>query len=210
MAHIHEIDTERLLLRQWHFGDFPAFARMNADEEVMRFLPARLSEHESNAMAQRCCDLIEQRGWGFWAAQEKSSNSFIGFIGLHIPTANLPFSPCVEIGWRLARHSWGEGFATEGARAVLAFAFNELSLSEVVAFTTLSNERSERVMKRLGMQRDELTFQHPALPEGHPMREHCLYRASVTNLTGCSSGRPPASPVGAFPASPPSAAYRRH
>ncbi|RRR99881.1 N-acetyltransferase [Aquabacterium soli] len=188
MAHIHEIETGRLLLRQWRSCDFPAFAQMNADEEVMRFFPARLSEQESNAMAQRCSDLIEQRGWGFWAVQERSSHSFIGFIGLHVPTADLPFSPCVEIGWRLARHSWGKGLATEGASAVLAFAFNELSLPEVVAFTTLSNERSVRVMKRLGMQKDELTFQHPSLPEGHPMREHCLYRASATSV---AARRPP-------------------
>lgn len=193
MAHIHEIETERLLLRQWQPFDFSAFAKLNADEEVMRFFPARLTEQESNAMAQRCHGLIEQRGWGFWATQEKCSNSFVGFIGLHVPTADLPFSPCVEIGWRLARHSWGKGLATEGASAALSFAFNELSLSEVVAFTTLSNERSERVMKRLGMHRDELTFQHPSLPEGHPLREHCLYRASATSQTSWSSQRPQAA-----------------
>jgi RimJ/RimL family protein N-acetyltransferase len=181
MTHIHEIETERLLLRQWRPSDFPAFATMNADEEAMRFFPAKLSEQESNALAQRCRDLIEHRGWGFWAAQEKSSNSFIGFIGLHVPTIDLPFAPCAELGWRLARHSWGKGLATEGASAVLAFAFNQLLLPEVVAFTTLSNQRSERVMKRLGMQRDALTFQHPSLPEGHSMREHCLYRASATS-----------------------------
>ena len=184
MARIHEIETERLLLRQWWACDFPVFAQMNADEEVMRFFPAKLSEQESNAMAQRCHDLIEQRGWGLWAAQEKSSNEFIGFIGLHIPIAALPFSPCVETGWRLARHWWGKGLATEGASAALAFAFNELSLLEVVAFTTLSNARSERVMKQIGMQRDELTFQHPSLPDGHPFQEHCLYRASVTSIIG--------------------------
>lgn len=182
MSHVHEIETERLLLRQWLPSDLPVFAQMNADEEVMRFFPARLNEEESNAMAQRCRDLIETRGWGFWAAQEKSSNSFVGFIGLHAPIAELPFSPCVEVGWRLARHSWGKGLATEGASAALAFAFNKLSLPEVVAFTTLNNVRSESVMKRLGMQRDELTFQHPSLPHGHPMREHCLYRASATRI----------------------------
>jgi RimJ/RimL family protein N-acetyltransferase len=177
MPHIHEIETERLLLRQWRPSDLPFFARMNADGEVMRFFPAKLSESESNAMANRCRDLIEERGWGFWAAEEKSSNSFIGFIGLHAPTADLPFSPCVEVGWRLARRHWGQGFATEGASAALAFAFDVLALPEVVAFTTIDNERSQRVMERLGMQRDALTFQHPSLPSGHPLREHCLYRA---------------------------------
>ena len=180
MPHIHEIETERLLLRQWRSSDFPAFAEMNSDAEVMRHFPATLSEQESNAMAKRCQDLIEQRGWGFWAAQEKSSGIFIGFIGLHVPLAELPFSPCVEIGWRLSQSSWGKGLATEGANAALAFGFNELSLPEIVAFTALSNERSERVMKRIGMQRDELTFQHPSLPQDHPLQEHCLYRASAT------------------------------
>lgn len=182
MAQIYEIETERLLLRQWRPSDFPTFAQMSADKEVMRFFPSPLNEQQSNDMAQRCSDLIDLRGWGFWAAQERSSNAFIGFIGLHVPTAELPFSPCVEVGWRLSRNYWGKGLATEGASAALTFAFNELSLPEVVSFTTLSNERSERVMKRLGMKRDELTFQHPSLPHGHPMQEHCLYRASAASL----------------------------
>ncbi|MFD1121794.1 GNAT family N-acetyltransferase [Methylophilus flavus] len=194
MLHIHEIETERLLLRQWQRSDFLAFAQMNSDEEVMRYFPAKLSEQESYAMAQRCHDLIEQRGWGFWAAQEKLSNEFIGFIGLHIPIADLPFSPCVEIGWRLAQSSWGKGLATESARAALEFAFNKLLLPEVVAFTTLENERSERVMKRLGMQRDQLTFQHPSLPDGHPMREHCLYRLSAAAFAQQSSRVPDGNP----------------
>ncbi|MEJ8851257.1 GNAT family N-acetyltransferase [Variovorax rhizosphaerae] len=193
MSHIHQIETERLLLRQWRRSDFPVFAQMSGDDEVMRFFPAKLSEEESNAMAQRCSDLIEQRGWGFWATQEKSSGSFIGFIGLHIPIAELPFSPCVEIGWRLSRPSWGKGLATEGAGAALAFAFDRLFLAEVVSFTTLNNAPSERVMKRLGMQRDELTFQHPSLPNGHPLREHCLYRIFSDSLTRRSNRPPTAS-----------------
>jgi RimJ/RimL family protein N-acetyltransferase len=187
MPQLYEIETDRLLLRQWQPLDFPAFAQINSDDEVMRYFPAKLSEQESNAMAQRCHDLIEQRGWGFWAAQEKLSSAFIGFIGLHIPIADLPFSPCVEIGWRLAQHAWGKGLATEGGRAALEFAFTQLSLPVVVAFTTLKNERSQRVMQRLGMQKDQLTFQHPALPDGHAMREHCLYRASADSLTQHSS-----------------------
>lgn len=130
-------------------------------------------------MAQRCSDLIMQRGWGFWAAHDKQADRFIGLIGLHVPVAEMPFSPCVEVGWRLARSAWGKGLATEGASAALALAFNELRLPEVVAFTTLGNERSQRVMQRLGMRRDAQTFQHPSLPPGHPLREHCLYRASA-------------------------------
>ena len=183
MSHIHEIETERLRLRQWKDSDKPVFALMSADAETMRYLPEMLSEEESNAMAQRCHELIEQRGWGFWAAEEKATGSFVGFIGLHIPIAELPFSPCVEIGWRLSRSVWGRGFATEGASAALEFAFEQLLLSEVVSFTAVGNARSERVMKRLGMQREPRNFQHPAVSQGHPLREHCLYRAFAPGTT---------------------------
>lgn len=179
MKRVRELETTRLLLRQWKDADYPAFARMSADAETMRYFPSVLTENESRAMADRCRALIEARGWGFWAAENKSSKEFIGWIGLHVPSAELPFAPCVEIGWRLARHAWGKGLATEGASAALDFAWHELGLSEVVAFTTLGNKRSERVMQRLGMVRDALTFEHPALPQGHPLREHVLYRKTL-------------------------------
>lgn len=135
MSHPYEIETEHLRLRQWRPADYPVFAQMGQDAEVMRYFPAKLSRQESDAMAQRCHDLIAQRGWGMWAAEEKATGDFIGFIGLHIPAAELPFSPCVEIGWRLARAAWGRGLATEGASAALTFAFEQLSLPEVVSFT---------------------------------------------------------------------------
>lgn len=177
MIHIHTLETPRLRLRQWRSDDYPIFARLNADTETMRYFPATLSTAQSNAIAQRCRELIAQRGWGFWAVEEKSSASFLGFIGLHVPEDPLPFSPCVEVGWRLLRSSWGQGLATEGAKAALEFAFHQLQLKEVVAFTALPNLRSQRVMQKLGMTRDEQTFQHPAVPLGHALREHCLYRA---------------------------------
>lgn len=176
MPVIHELETERLLLRQWQEEDFAPFAQMSQDAEVMRFFPGTLDAQKSQAMAQRCHALIAERGWGFWATQEKASGQFIGMIGLNIPMADLPFSPCVEIGWRLARPAWGKGLATEGARAALRFAFDELALPEVVAFTTLQNQPSQRVMQRLGMQQDGQTFLHPAVPAGHFLQEHCLYR----------------------------------
>lgn len=174
--HVRELETERLLLRQWRDADYPAFALMSSDAETMRYFPSVLTEEQSRSLADRCRALIHQRGWGFWAVEVKASNEFAGFIGLHVPSADLPFSPCVEVGWRLARDFWGKGFATEGARAALDFAFQELSLSEVVSFTALSNKRSEKVMQRLGMVRDENTFDHPGLPEGHALRQHVLYR----------------------------------
>lgn len=175
-----EIRTERILLRQWREADFPHFAALTADPEVMQYFPATLSAEESDALGRRCRDLIAERGWGFWAAEERLSGEFMGFIGLHIPTAPLPFAPCVEIGWRLAQKWWGKGLATEGARGALQFGFRELDLDSIVSFTALVNHRSEAVMKRLGMQR-EATFEHPVVPVGHVLREHCLYRLANPN-----------------------------
>ena len=170
------LDTPRLQLRQWRDQDLSAFAALNADPEVMRHFPAPLSCAESDAIALRCQALIAERGWGgFWAVEERGSGAFVGMIGLHEP-ANLPCSPCVEVGWRLARAHWGKGYATEGAAAALRFAFEVLELAEVVSFTSIHNTRSEAVMQRLGMRRDAATFMHPALPAGHRLAEHGLYR----------------------------------
>jgi RimJ/RimL family protein N-acetyltransferase len=176
VAKIYELATPRLLLRQWRDSDLVPYIQMGQDAEVTKFFPKPLSPQESEEMAERCKSLIAERGWGFWAAEQISSGCFIGFIGLHIPPVSMPCSPCVEIGWRLARPYWDKGLATEGANAALEFAFNTLELPEVVSFTALGNVRSEAVMKRLGMKRDELTFEHPLVPEGHALREHCLYR----------------------------------
>ncbi len=179
---LQTLQTERLRLRQWHAQDLPAFAALNADPEVMRYFPATLSRAESDAIALRCQSLIEERGWGFWAVEERSSGAFAGMVGLHTPDAALPCSPCVEVGWRLARAHWGKGYASEAAAASLRFAFTTLGLEEVVSFTALQNLRSQAVMQRLGMRRDEATFQHPALPEGHWLAEHCLFRINEANM----------------------------
>ncbi len=180
MSDIIELNTRRLYLRQWHTEDFEPFAIMNADPAVMAHFPTTLDRNASNAMALRCQSLIAERGWGLWALEEKSSGHFIGFTGLHIPEADLPFSPCVEIGWRLAKRFWGKGFATEAARQALKTGFGALNLSEIVSFTTVGNRQSRAVMERLGMQQDQQTFEHPAIPVGHSLREHCLYRLSQT------------------------------
>lgn len=174
-----QLETSRLRLRPWRDEDFAPFAALNADPQVMAHFPATLDRAESDVLAARCQSLIEAQGWGFWATEIKASGDFIGFVGLHRPIAELPFSPCVEIGWRLARPFWGQGYASEAARATLSFAFNDLALAEVVAFTSLENRRSQAVMERLGMRRAE-NFEHPALPPGHPLREHCLYRLAVS------------------------------
>ena len=174
-----ELRTARLLLRPWRQSDLAPFAALNADPEVMRYFPSTLSREASDGMAHRCRDLIEQRGWGLWAAQELATGEFVGFIGLHTPAPELPCSPCVEVGWRLLKSRWGMGLATEGAAAALSFAFRTLDLTEVVSFTSVHNLRSEAVMQRLGMKRDELTFAHPSLPHDHWLSEHCLYRVSA-------------------------------
>lgn len=174
-----ELRTPRLLLRQWKPSDLDPFFALNADPEVMRYFPATLSREASDSMALRCQELIEQRGWGFWAAEELATGGFIGFIGLHTPAADLPCAPCVEVGWRLLRSRWGMGLATEGAAASLSYAFHTLHLPEVMSFTSVHNLKSQAVMQRLGMRRDEATFTHPSLPQDHWLSEHCLYRLSA-------------------------------
>lgn len=171
-----EPETERLRLRQWRESDLEPFARLNADPRVMEYFPQPLARTESNALAEQIEALIARRGWGFWAVELKANGEFVGFVGLHEPSAALPFSPCVEIGWRLDLRHWGHGYATEAAEAALRVGFAELNLAEIVSFTALGNLRSRAVMRRLGMRPDPQTFQHPAVPAGSPLREHCLYR----------------------------------
>ena len=168
--------TPRLVLRQWLPKDLPEFAALNADPEVMRYFPSVLDRQTSDALAAKAEALIAERGWGFWVAEDRASGQLAGMIGLHIPAPELPFSPCVEVGWRLARPFWGQGLATEGAKAALDFAWNVLKLDEVVSFTAVSNKPSQAVMQRLGMKADAQTFLHPALPAEHTLAEHCLYR----------------------------------
>jgi RimJ/RimL family protein N-acetyltransferase len=186
MAELIEFETERLRLRQWIESDREPFARLNADPRVMEFLPSILDRAASDAMIvgvaspteNRIQTLIAERGWGLWAVESKQNQQFIGYVGLHIPTAELPFSPCVEVGWRLAFEYWGKGYATEAAQAALKVGFNRLELPEIVSFTTIDNHRSSAVMERLGMTRDAKTFEHPSIPVGYSLREHCLYRLS--------------------------------
>lgn len=170
-----EYQTERLILRPWKADDRQPFATLNGDPEVMRYFLKPLSAGESDAMA----DLIEQKmaanGWGFWALEEKSSGAFIGFVGLNIPGVVLPFSPCIEIGWRLRRASWGKGYAPEAARKALEVGFEQDGINEIVAFTALQNLPSQRVMEKLGMTRGE-AFDHPGVPDGHALQRHILYR----------------------------------
>ena len=171
-----EIETARLRLRQWRDEDREPFAAMNADPVVMEHFPAPLDRASSDRTLDKWRDEIASRGWSNWAVEERGSGEFIGFIGLTVPWRTLPFTPCVEVGWRLARAHWGHGYATEGARACLRTGFEQLGLAEIVSFTALVNTRSRAVMERIGMRDANEDFDHPALPEGHRLQRHCLYR----------------------------------
>ena len=172
-----ELHTERLILREWRDTDQEPFAKLNADPEVMRFMPKLLSREESDAAAQRIHDHFERHGYGLWAIEVRDRESFIGFVGLSVPRFETEFTPCIEVGWRLSRNAWGHGDATEAARRAIRFGFDELGLAEIVSFTVPDNVRSRHVMERLGMSRNPAEdFDHPVLPEGHPLRRHVLYR----------------------------------
>jgi len=167
--------TPRLWLRDWREEDLAPFAALNADHEVMRHFPALLSREESDAGANRIRALIRENGYGLWAAEFEGR--FVGFIGVNRPRFTAPFTPCVELGWRLARDAPGKGLATEGAREVPRWARVNRAGEPLVAFTVPMNVPSRRVMEKLGLEYDG-EFEHPGLSEGHPLRRHVLYRAT--------------------------------
>lgn len=169
--------TPRLLLRRWRREDREPFAVLNADPEVMRYFRAPLDRAESDAFADRIEAQFDDLGYGLWAVEVRGDGRFIGFTGLARHVFEAPFTPCVEVGWRLARDAWGHGYATEAARAALEFGFIDTGLDEIVSMTTRTNERSQAVMRRLGMTHDPADdFDHPRLPDDHPLRPHVLYR----------------------------------
>jgi RimJ/RimL family protein N-acetyltransferase len=174
------IETPRVILRHWRDSDREPFARMNADPRVMEFFPSPLSASQSDALRAKIESHFRKHGFGLYAAELRTDGTFAGFIGLSVPSFHTHFTPCVEIGWRLAWHAWGQGLATEAARAILRHARNALRLPEVVSITVPANVRSRRVMEKLGMTHDPVEdFDHPQLPPGHPLRRHVLYRLAL-------------------------------
>lgn len=168
--------TERLYLRQWQPSDYAVFAEINANSEVMKYFPKALSPKLSDAIADKCQKLIADKGWGFWAVSLKADEAFIGMVGLNETHADMPFAPSVKIGWRLHQDYWGQGYATEAARAALEFAFSELGVEEVVAFTAVINQRSQLIMRRIGMSNTQDNFSHPMLESSHRLAEQVLYK----------------------------------
>lgn len=171
------IKTERLILRPWKDEDLEPFARLNADPRVMEFFPSTKSASETAQEFNILKTRLENDGYGFWAASLIDGGKFIGFVGIQKVPFTTSFTPAVEIGWRLAHEYWGFGYATEGAKAALEYGFETLKLDNIVSFTTEKNTRSQNVMKKIGMKHyPEEDFDHPRLPEGHPLSRHVLYR----------------------------------
>ncbi|MBD0418190.1 GNAT family N-acetyltransferase [Streptomyces sp. TRM S81-3] len=170
-----ELRTDRLVLRGWRESDLEPWAALNADPVVRAYFPQVLTREQSNASAARFQADLDRRGWGWWAVEVRATGEFIGFTGLDPVEEGMPFTG-VEAGWRLARPAWGHGYATEAARAAVAFGFENLRLPEVLAVTAAANLRSQAVMRRIGMTTDPADdFDDPGVPEG-PLRRSVLYR----------------------------------
>ncbi len=171
------IRSDRLILREWRDSDIDGFARMSADARVMEFFPSLLDRAQVVAQVDRYRAHVAEHGFGFWAVEAPGVADFVGLCGMAHVRFQAPFAPAVEIGWRLAHEHWGRGYAPEAARAVLDYGFDTLGLDEIVAFAVVANAKSRRVMEKLGMTYDPADdFDHPALPPGHAMRRHVLYR----------------------------------
>lgn len=171
------LKTNRLILRPWNETDLEPFASLNADPRVMEFFPSTFTRKESDDLAKILSTKLKEQGWGLWAVAVPAVTDFIGFIGLNKPSFEAHFTPAVEVGWRLAFDYWGKGYATEGAKAALAYGFETLNLPEIVSFTAVKNMRSRLVMERIGMHHQpQDDFDHPKLPAHHPLSRHVLYR----------------------------------
>jgi RimJ/RimL family protein N-acetyltransferase len=174
------LTTERLVLRGWSYDAAEQLLALSTDPEVMRHFPALATREQVLELVRKHQDNLAAGRPGLYAVHETRSDRFVGFVGLAVPVFDAPFMPCVEIGWRLRRDAWGHGFATEAARAVLVHGFETLGLDEILSFTAILNEPSIAVMRRIGMHTDaSKDFDHPSVPEGHPVRRHVLYRLTA-------------------------------
>lgn len=177
-----EIRTERLVMRRWRPADREPFATLNGDPETMVYFPAPLDRAASDAFADLIEERFERQGFGLWALEVAGTGQFIGFTGLNPMPADVPGAGGMEIGWRLDRHAWHRGYATEAARAALGVAFDGIGLTEIWSMTAVLNEPSQAVMRRIGLA-ETGRFDHPWIPAGHALAPHVLYHRA----------RPPAS-----------------
>jgi RimJ/RimL family protein N-acetyltransferase len=175
------IHTERLVMRRWRDSDRAPFAALNADPEVMRYFPSTLDRADSDRSIDRFERRLDEQGYGLWALEFRGTGEFIGFTGLNPMPEGVPGAGDQEIGWRLARHAWHNGYATEAARAALDVALNRVGLPVVWSMTAVLNRPSRAVMERLGMVRHGL-FDHPTVEVGHRLRPHVVYRIGPGHL----------------------------
>lgn len=171
------IETQRLILRQWKESDYAPYIQLNQDREVMEFFPSVKTEEESLANIEKISNQISSAGYGLFAVERKDNHQFIGFTGFSHPSFESYFTPCVEIGWRLSKDNWGQGFATEAAEACLKFGFSKLRFNNIFSFTSVHNTRSERVMIKAGMAKHGF-FDHPLIQDGHILKSHVVYKIS--------------------------------
>lgn len=180
------VETDRIRLRRWEEKDKTPFAKLNADPAVMTYLGPPLTRAKSDAAIQAQLDLMDKGEPAFWAAALRENDAFIGCIGVKRVTFEAHFTPCYEIGWRLAREHWGKGYATEGAKAALDYAFTNWDMTDIHSFTVHANIKSQAVMERIGMKRIEGgDFDHPSLAKDDPLLGHVLYvieRDEINNL----------------------------
>jgi len=171
-----ELKTVHLLLRQWKEEDLEAYAKLTSSTEVMKYFPKILTGEQSNMAARKFRKLLEEKSWGFWAVEEKSSGKFIGYAGLHAPKTQFPFSPCIEIAWRMQDKYWDNGYVLEAGREIFKASFEVFGLEEIVYFSTLKNLKGEKVARALKMEKEDKNFHHPFVEIEHELSEHYLYR----------------------------------
>ncbi|MFH5835678.1 GNAT family N-acetyltransferase [Proteiniclasticum sp. C24MP] len=174
-------ESERLLFRDWQEEDLKIFREMNLDPLVMQYFPKTLTEEETDLFHQRIQEEFRRLGFGLYAVEVKETGTFIGYIGFHEAAFPAPFTPCIEIGWRLSASAWGRGYATEGAKACLQYGFTELNLNEVYSFTAEINLPSENVMRKIGMTKI-MEFDHPSVKRSSPLKKHVLYLSRNPDL----------------------------
>lgn len=175
MANIYEFESERLGFRQWKEEDKIPFSKMNNNIDVMKYFPSVLTRRESDTFVDKIVKHFEEQGYGLWSVEIKENQTFIGFIGFFNATFEAYFTPCIEIGWRLDNEFWNRGYATEGAKACLEFAFNKLGMDEIYSFTSRLNKPSINVMKKIGLEKVG-SFNHPRVELNNPLRPHVLYK----------------------------------